>query len=235
MLKNSFVLLLLITGSQIFAQESVPAVKYSQVLLDAVRTGQPTDKILADVNLYNPQSLAAELKTDNQKKAFWLNIYNAYVQIGLAGKTGKVNNSFFRKKIALAGQTLTLNKIEKELLRPGNAGPDSLDYRIHFALNKGTASSPAIIIYEADKINEQLKTATAAYLKKTVKMDEEGLEAEAPAVLKKNRSDFGGKEGVLKILRENEVIFMNRTPKLEYHKEDKTILLKNFLAPAERN
>jgi Protein of unknown function, DUF547 len=213
-------------------QSSSPAVRYSELLLFAIRDDQPVEQLLKELQQYKYEDLLSELSEDKHKKSFWINIYNAFVQIGLSKKTGwkQVEQNFFKEKIVhVAGNTYQLSTIEKIFLRQGKTGLDSFDYRVHFALNKGTISSPAIVVYDSENIDVFLDIATNYYLKTFVHMDEEGLEVEVPVIFKKSVSDFGGKKKIIELLRKNEVVFMNVTPQLEYKQYDRTIKLKNFL------
>lgn len=212
------------------AQSSSPAVRYSQSLLISIRDNQPVDRILADIAALPAADIPVQLNNDVRRKAFWINMYNAFVQLKLNGYAQpKIAKKFYKSATPLiAGKTYTLNQMEA-LLRPGTGQLDSMDYRIHFALNKGTASSPAIIVYDDNNLEEQLTQTTKAYLKQFVKMDEDGEEVEFPKLLKSKRADFGGKEHLLQILRNNEVIFMNVTPRrIEYYRDDNTVKAKNF-------
>jgi Protein of unknown function, DUF547 len=225
-----FIVLLPFAGAM--AQSSSPAVRYSELILFAIRDKQPTDQLLQQVKIYDWKELQDELKTDNYKKAFWINIYNAYVQVLLAQRTGltTVPVSFFNeKKIVVAGKTFSLSEIENTLLKKGKGALDSNDYRIHLVLNKGTVSSPFIVVFDSDNIETLLPETVYKYLKSSVHLDEDGFEAEVPMVFKRYRADFGGTKNIIEILRKNEVVFMNVKPELEYKKDDMTLKLNNFL------
>lgn len=54
--------------------------KLSQILLYAIRTGDSSDTYSQELASASREKLKKELSTDAYKKAFWLNIYNAFVQ-----------------------------------------------------------------------------------------------------------------------------------------------------------
>lgn len=92
----------------------------SQQLLLAAKTKEPTDSLTAILSTIPETEISKQLSTEDQKKAFWINIYNAYTQIILSKEPGKYKSksSFFsRKQIAIAGHFLSLDNIEHGILR----------------------------------------------------------------------------------------------------------------------
>ena len=90
-------------------------VSVSQQLLYAVRTKDSSDAFIKILAGADKKILQEELSTDAKKKAFWLNIYNAFVQKLLTENPGKYKNrnSFFSlKQIVIAGKQLSLDDIE---------------------------------------------------------------------------------------------------------------------------
>lgn len=93
---------------------------------------------------------------DNEKLAFWLNAYNVHMLDKVAQRPGRDNvlgfdlgTVFFKTSVRVAGQTLTLDKIEHEILREGEAAfarlrPTQFDPRIHVALNCAAISCPRL-------------------------------------------------------------------------------------------
>jgi hypothetical protein len=77
----------------------------------------------------------------------------------------------------------------------------TVDPRLHFALHCGAASCPAIRAYEPDVVDDQLDTATRAYLDATVEFDPDGGAVRVPRVFRWFPGDFGGKSGVRDFLR----------------------------------
>ncbi len=199
-------------------------IKLSQDILYAVKTGEPTDSLEIQLSNLSPDTLLSQLSSENKRKAFWLNIYNAYTQIGLKSNTDayKKRNKFFGKKfIRIAGKSLSLDLVEHGILRRskwkyslGHFNKlfnskyekkfrlEKVDYRIHFALNCGAKSCPPIAFYNPGELDKQLDLATKIYLKSEIEYDESKNKVEVPAILSWFRGDFNGKKGIHKILKE---------------------------------
>ncbi len=225
--------------------------RYAQQLLYAVKTNEPTDSMISLIDQYNYQSLDTMLTDDSKKKAFWLNVYNAYTQILLtADETTYTNrNHFFsQKKILVAGQKISLDLIEHGLLRkskiklslgylnkPFVSGfekkwrIDSLDARIHFALNCGATSCPPIAFYGDTKIDAQLEAATMNFLNHDVGYDSLKNTVTISKIFSWFRGDFGGKKGTIKFLKAHNMLPVYAEPNIIYKKYDWTLLLKNFI------
>lgn len=60
--------------------DTVNYIDVSQSLLYAVKTGDSSEQHMQQLQGVNKDALAQLLANDDQKKAFWLNIYNSYVQ-----------------------------------------------------------------------------------------------------------------------------------------------------------
>lgn len=128
------------------------------------------------------------LLTDEERKAFFLNVYNS-LMIHAIAVMSKPRTMFERIQLYntaaydIGGRSYSLNMIEHGVLRanrPGSgpfaqvpfAGSDArkmcalpvVDPRIHFALNCGARSCPAVRFYEAKTIDSALDSATHVYL-----------------------------------------------------------------------
>lgn len=108
---------------------------------------------------------AAKLPSDRARLAFWINAYNAFtlndVLEYLDGKTDsvkKVNGFFDTHRHSIAGESLTLDEIERR-------GRDLHDPRIHFAINCASASCPKLqpFVYTAAELDAQLNLATSGF------------------------------------------------------------------------
>ena len=98
----------------------VSLIETSQQLLLRVKTHEATESLEETIKNTSGKTLKQQLKDDNHKKAFWINIYNAYTQIILSKNPGryKKRNSFFSmRQIDIAGERLSLDDIEHGLLR----------------------------------------------------------------------------------------------------------------------
>lgn len=67
-----------------------------------------------------------------------------------------------------------------------------VDPRIHFALNCGAASCPAIRVYSAANLEAGLASATSAFVAGEVSVDESSREVRLSKIFKWYRPDFVG-------------------------------------------
>lgn len=222
----------------------------SQGLLLAAKTKAPTDSMTAILQKISVNGLETQLLSDEQKKAFWINIYNAYTQIILSKNPDqyKKRSSFFgSKQIDIAGKELSLDDIEHGILRHSKIKwslgyfnkwfPSSfekmnrvkrLDYRIHFALNCGAKSCPPIAFYKPEQLNKQLDMATKVYLKGECEYKENENIVYVPALMGWFRHDFGGKKKMRRILAELAIIPAGKNPSVKFKKYDWNLYLENF-------
>ena len=225
-------------------------IQLSQNLLYASRTGDTTSTYQDTLKNADEGTLLAQLTGDNQRKAFWLNIYNAYTQILLGPHPGKYasRNSFFGDhQIPIAGKNLSLDEIENGILRHSKIKwglgyinklfpsrfekefrVDTLDYRIHFALNCGAKSCPPIAFYEPGRIDQQLDLATLNYLTNEVSYDSLSGILKLPATMSWFRGDFGGHKKVIALVKKLGLLPQNASPRIRYKKYNWTLFLHNF-------
>jgi hypothetical protein len=225
-------------------------IKLSQDLLYAVKTDRPDDSLQRQISTSAEDELYQQLNNEDKRKAFWLNIYNAYTQIGLKANPDaykKRNNFFGTKFINIAGKNLSLDLIEHGIIRRskwkyslGHFNKlfkssfekkfrlDKLDYRIHFALNCGAKSCPPVAFYKPEQIDKQLELAAKSYFKSEVLFNGKDLTLELPAIFSWFRGDFGGKKGIIRILQLRNIIPGNLKPGIKWKKYDWTLALKNY-------
>ncbi|MFD1552735.1 DUF547 domain-containing protein [Putridiphycobacter roseus] len=194
----------------------------SEKLLLAVKMIQPTESIVADLAHASSDQLYG-LKTDAQKLAFWVNIYNAFYQLRIHDKGVVREKVFHLKKIEIAGKKYSLDQIEHGILRRGKnkytAGlfpipfqylalkslrPTKLDHRIHFTLNCGVVSCPPIAFYNADQLDVQLDLATESYLSTSTKKDDLLQKVIVSRLFLWFYYDFGRKKGIKSILKKHQ-------------------------------
>ncbi len=226
------------------------AVQLSQNFLYAAKTGEETTAFLDSLKNIDEVALADQLNSDKQKTAFWLNLYNGFTQVLLKQNPGqyKTRNAFFSsKQIQIAGQQLSLDEIEHGILRHSKikwsegylAKPfpsvfekdfrvKKLDYRIHFALNCGAKSCPPIAFYDPDQIDKQLNVAVKTYLKGECTFNQAKNSISVPALMSWFRHDFGGKQGIYKILKQNKIIPADTHPAIHFNKYNWTLFLNNY-------
>jgi hypothetical protein len=146
------------------------------------------------------------------------------------------SSGFFHAPAITVGDTsLSLDRIENGLLRGGRSkyGLGYLpkifvtaferryrlmdcDPRIHFALNCGAESCPAIRACEPDHIDEQLDRATGSYLDATVEHDPDADTVRVPRLFLWFRGDFGGGSGIRSFLRTYDAIPEGVTPRIRH-------------------
>ncbi|CAN5474784.1 hypothetical protein BH23BAC3_BH23BAC3_30750 [soil metagenome] len=227
----------------------------SMKLVEAVRDGKPTDEmetILAEVSL---ETLYDDLKNESHKKAFWLNVYNAYVQILLLDKPELFEdrnswfgyNFFTSPQITIAGKELSFDDIEHGIMRRSKMKIsmgylnswfvddfikkfwwEEVDPRIHFAVNCGAASCPYIAVYDPQRVEEQLDIATRIFLAENTTYYPEEDRVEVTRLMCWFRGDFGGVSGAFQMLKDYGVIPEDADPNVDFMEYDWTIELGNY-------
>jgi hypothetical protein len=199
------------------------AVELSQELLRSVKTGASSLLLQRELAEKGTDELITELKDPLSRKAFWINTYNAFVQLLIEKHTPDLLNrkariSFFgARSIPVAGILLSLNDIEHGMLRHSSVWWSlgylqkikvsdfekklrlPLDYRIHFALNCGAASCPAIAFYKTANLDEQLDNAMVAFLEGTVRFEARSKTVYLSSIFKWYYHDFGGRRGIINL------------------------------------
>jgi hypothetical protein len=216
--------------------------------LSGLKENKPVDNLVDSIAKINLTSLAAELNNDDKRKAFWINIYNGFVQYILSKNPEKFNNrgTFFKsKQILLGGKLLSLDMIEHGIIRRSKNKlswgylnkikkskiektfrVSKVDWRVHFTLNCGAKSCPRIPVLDGSRCNEQLQKAAEIYLKETTVYKDN--KAEVTSLCSWFRADFGGKKGVLKILKDFGIIPQDAKPSLSFSYYDWTLSLGNY-------
>jgi hypothetical protein len=228
----------------------ISIIDVSQQLLLAAKTRQPTDTIVSVIESISIAQLKSQLINDRYKKAFWINLYNAFTQIILLQSPEKYQHrrSFFTDKIiVIAGESLSLENIEHDILRRSKLKwslgylnkpfPSSfekqnrvqkVDYRIHFALNCGAKSCPPIAFYKPELIDKQLDVATKSYLEGNVVYEEDKNTVALPPIMMWFKGDFGGKKKVLELLKKIGIVPVDKKPQVSYSKYDWDLYLENY-------
>ena len=223
----------------------------SEEFLARIKNGEPTDDIRDQLYTTTMEKLENGLTTDHQKLAFWVNIYNAYIQLTLSENPDAFNDkrAFFKKEqIPIAGRQLAFAKIEHGIIRksqwPLGLGlirkwfPNTFerrlrvekrDYRVHFALNCGAKDCPPVAIYNPKRLDEQFSEGTKQYLKRTTTYDPQKKEVAVTALFNWFRGDFGSKKGVKKILEQKGFIPGTKNIDIVYKNYDWTLDLDNWI------
>ncbi len=200
------------------------------------------EETLDQLSEISPEEMKMQLTDDNQKKTFWINLYNAINILFLKPdpeiiytQHGRVLH-FSSRKIEVGGHLCSLNFIEHGLLRISKVrwGRGYLkkpyispfekefrlnepDPRIHFALNYGATSCPPVRIYDSKKIEKQLELAAISFLdSKTSYYAEENI-VHVSQLFNWYVGDFGGEKGLLDYLRRYQKIPKEVNPMIIYN------------------
>jgi hypothetical protein len=192
----------------------------SEQLLLTVKKQQDTAALQDEMAAISLLVLKTELADDDRKKAFWLNIYNAYYQILRIEKKMDKPDIYRKRSFTIAGELFSLDDVEHGILRRFRSkyslgylpnpftsklikdlAVDELDHRIHFALNCGAKSCPPIAFYKVKNINSQLDLATQSFLEGDTDFDDENQIVHTTALFQWFAGDFGGKKGVREIYK----------------------------------
>ena len=235
-------------------QDQLSKASYAMIaanMLDRVIRGEDVKQHMELLKSANPNTLAAQLNTDELRRCFWIDIYNGYTQYFLKHDPAlykKDRSAFFKKdQIAIAGFHVAMNDIEHGVLRRGatiwtkgflrlpwrNAfvrkfRVSKVDWHIHFALNCGAKSCPPVCVYLPEKADEQLDKAAALYLRKECVYKKKENEVSVPALLSWFSEDFGSKNAKRKILMKYKIIPEKSDPKISYKEYDWDIFIENY-------
>ena len=223
----------------------------SEKFLTNIKNGKDTEEIQGTLANTSLATLENALDTDNKKLAFWVNIYNAYIQVILKDNPDLYNDrgTFFKKEqIEIAGENISFAKIEHGIIRKSQweyglgmirkwfpnkferkLRVDKRDYHIHFALNCGAKDCPPVAIYEWKRLDEQFKKGTKQYLERTTDYNADKKEVAVTSLFNWFRGDFGCKSGVKKILKNQGLIPTTKGIDITYKNYDWTLDLDNFI------
>lgn len=223
----------------------------SETLLKNAKEGKTTQELQDKLANTTLEALEEGLKTDHQKLAFWVNIYNAYIQIILSKNPELYDDrqAFFNEdRIVIAGEKVAFSKIEHGIIRksqwPLGLGKirkwfpnrferklrvDKRDYRVHFALNCGAKDCPPVAIYQADRVDEQFNKSSEMFLKKTTDYDATKEEVAVTSLFSWFRGDFGSKNDVKEILKQQGLLPTAKDIDITYKNYDWTLKLDNWI------
>jgi hypothetical protein len=247
----TFFLIIMHTFSEVQAQPDFPQLSVN--LLEAVKANRPVKDFTDQLAQAKLGDISKQLDTDPERKAFWINVYNAYVIIllrenpDLYGSKSARDDFFTQPRITIAGQELSFDDIEHGILRrskvklsAGYLGKlfvdevekklrvDEVDWHIHFALNCGAEACPPVEIYRVATLEQQLADRATSYLTQTtVYKPEEGKVYVTP-LMSWFRADFGSLSGVRDILKAQKLIPQEADPSIEFKDYDWTLDIDNF-------
>jgi hypothetical protein len=232
--------------------QDYPHVELSKDLVRAARNQADYAAIKERLAQVSPEVLAKELNNDQAKKAFWINVYNGFVQHILTDQPELFEDRgdfFGEPRVTIAGKELSFDDIEHGIIRGSRvkwllglikdpfAGKyertfrvDKTDGRIHFALNCGAKSCPYVAVYDARFMDEQLDEIARQFLNRTSTYAPDEEKVYVTSLFSWFRGDFGGKSGIRKdFLKKYDVIPEDADPSLEFDKYDWTLELGNFV------
>ena len=156
-----------VVDHSIFAELLDRHVHKGQVNYDGFKQEEAKlDRYLAQLGAVDPQTLA-----QNEQFAYYANAYNAwtvkvilskYPKIDSIKELGIFNTGPWKKKIVrLNGQSLSLDNIEHDIMRPRFKDP-----RVHFAINCAAHSCPPLRSepYIGSRLDAQLDDATITFI-----------------------------------------------------------------------
>ncbi|HKK70188.1 MAG TPA: DUF547 domain-containing protein [Candidatus Krumholzibacteria bacterium] len=159
------------------------------------------------------ESVDPSTLTDDQKVAFWLNVYNAatvelvlehYPVDSIKDIGGLIGSPWGMERVTVAGETLTLDQIQHDKL-----DPVAQDARVHFALNCASVGCPPLapFAFTGDAIDEQLDRVARRAVTDPEWVDLTGCTGtygdgtiRLTKIFDWYRDDFGGDEGVREFL-----------------------------------
>lgn len=225
-------------------------IQLSQQLVEAVKNDSDRSGIIKKIADVPMETLADALSTDAEKKAFFINVYNGFVQHILTQNPEKFDDrdKFFKaKQITIAGRELSLDDMEHGFIRGSKVKwslglvqdpfandfekafrVEETDPRIHFALNCGATSCPYVAIYSADKLDSQLDFIAKQFLERTSDYKPGEDKVYITSLISWFRGDFGGLDGAREMLKQYEIIPADSDPDLEFKEYDWTLDLGNY-------
>lgn len=222
---------------------------HSFELLRAVRYGDSGDRIVRMLATCDDSEVQTLAEYPDTATAFWINCYNAFVQRQLRNDPTLLDDRsrFFEgKRITIAGTALSLDDIEHGILRSSkwkyglgyiprpfpstfeqSHRLQSVDPRIHFALNCGATSCPPIVAYTATGIEEELDIATESFLQSTVERPDSDT-IRISRLFLYYRGDFGGRSGIYTFLERYGVLEPGDRPRVRYQPYDWSLRLNQY-------
>lgn len=227
-------------------------VEISKNLLKAMRDDNLSEakKYVDQLATADPAKFKQQINTQEEKLAFWINTYNGLIQYHLTKNPQLFEDRgdfFGDDNLTVLGKKTSFDQLEHGVLRRGTSKfskgyfknpfrddwyeqyqAEKIDWRIHFALNCGAASCPPVRIYDEENIYKQLNASAKMYLNSQVKYDKEAEEVYLPKLMDWFSGDFGGGDGIHKILVKNGYIPNDDDIDHEFNDYDWTLKLGTF-------
>jgi len=167
--------------------------------------------------------------TSNQKKAYWINAYNAFTLRlilrnyptasikDLAGSLYKINTPWDIRFILIEGHDYDLNNIEHDILRK-----EWQDARIHFAINCASVSCPILhnAAYEAETLEAQLDQAAYRFINDSSRNTLHAETPELSRIFKWFSGDFQRNGNLIEFVNRYAVVKLNASAEISYKTYD---------------
>ncbi|XP_074660779.1 uncharacterized protein LOC141913203 [Tubulanus polymorphus] len=164
------------------------------------------------------KSVKLDDMNETERKAFFLNVYNALTIHGLLNCASiprsvlDIRQFWKTTKYDIGGHVFSLDDIEHGVLRGNRSHPASsgshfqlndpklkyslkdVDPRIHFALNCGAKSCPAVRVYSASNLEKGLESAAKAFCEQEVTCHVKLGFIKLSKLFLWYREDFGGND-----------------------------------------
>ena len=155
--------------------------------------------------------------SDSDKKAFWINAYNAYtIQLILdnypAESIKDINDPWGQTFFEIGGKTISLNTIEHKILRPMG------DSRIHFAIVCASESCPKLLnsAFKAESLTDQLDQAAREFINDPSKNSLTPSKITISKIFKWFKSDFPKEDTFIAYLNKYSNIKISPQAKINY-------------------
>jgi len=228
-------------------------VDYLEASINLIKAQQEGRSVAAYTKILEASTvdeLLHQLDTDVKRLAFWINVYNGYIQLRLTDNPEYYEDrrSFFKKElIHIAGQQMSFADIEHGIIRrtqfeyflgylrnpfaaryKKQLRPKERDFRIHFALNCGAKSCPPVRAYTAENFEKQIEDSSQKFLDKFSSYDAATNTVTTTPLFSWFRGDFKGKKGVKKILYRYGIT-PSTDVSVNYGDYDWTLYLNNYV------
>ncbi|XP_067933692.1 uncharacterized protein [Watersipora subatra] len=180
-----------------------------------------SSQLYADFEALTNQLTSVDLESysKDERKAFFINVYNTLTIHGIVSMAElpdsvlKVQKFWEITCYQIGAHVFSLDDIEHGILRANRSHPasvkptyfpegdvrvkyalDTLDPRIHFALNCGAKSCPAISAYDAENLDKALDAATKLFCNQEVIVLPKNEEVYVSKLFEWYGSDFGSND-----------------------------------------
>ena len=160
-----------------------------------------------------------------EQLAFYINAYNAWILHEALGKypTKSVKDTLFTfftgKRIKVAGQEMSFNRLEKDIIIPKFKEP-----RVHVALNCASRSCPPLLAepFRADKLEAQFERLSAGFVNsdRGVRYNDAKKSAELSKIFDWYKDDFAPGGGALAFINKRRSTPLPGDVKIAYQDYD---------------